>query len=104
MTSPLNIALLIELSSAHARGLLRGISAYSQAMGPWRLHLIEQLRVSDIRRALGTWEGNGLIARVETDAIAKVLVERGLPVVNVTGTSVVAPWPRVDRRRICVIE
>jgi LacI family transcriptional regulator len=96
MTRPPNIALLIELSSAHARGLLRGISAYSQAKGPWRLHLIEQLRLSDIRRALDTWDGDGLIARVETDAIAKVLVERGLPVVNVTGTNVVAPWPRVD--------
>lgn len=96
MTHPPNIALLIELSSVHARGLLRGISAYSQAKGPWRLHLIEQLRVPEIRRALDTWDGDGLIARVETNAIARLLVERGLPVVNISGTSVVAPWPRVD--------
>ena len=60
------------------------------------MHLIEQLRVPEIRRALDSWDGDGLIARVETDAIAKVSIERGLPVVNVTGTSVVALWPRVD--------
>jgi LacI family transcriptional regulator len=91
-----SIGLLIEVSSAHARGLIRGISAFSQEHGPWRLHLIEQVRPADIRRWLDAQPCDGLIARVATPQIAEVLADRGLPVVNVTGTTTHAQWPRVD--------
>ena len=91
-----SIALLIEVSSAHARGLIRGISSYAQAKGPWRLRLIEPQRASEIRRWLADWDGSGVIARVESDAIAEALVARRVPVVNVAGASVLTQWPRVD--------
>lgn len=90
------IALLIEVTSAHTRGLIRGISAFAQARGPWKLQLVEQLRISEVRRWLATWQGEGVIARVQTAAIAEALTGRDLPVVNVTGTTPIAGWPRVD--------
>jgi LacI family transcriptional regulator len=96
MNHPPQVALLIEVSSAHARGLIRGISGYAQAQGPWRLDLLERLRPGDIRRWLDRWPCDGVIARVETQAIAAVLAERSLPVVNVAGTTTTAAWPRVD--------
>jgi LacI family transcriptional regulator len=57
---------------------------------------LEQLRPGDIRRWLDRWPCDGLIARVETQAIAAVLSERRLPVVNVAGATTTAAWPRVD--------
>ena len=90
------IVLLIEVSSNYSRALIRGISSYSQANGPWSMHLMEPLRVAEIRRWLADWDGNGVIARVKTDAIAQVLLERGLPVVNVTGACANSKWPTVD--------
>lgn len=90
------IALLIEVTNAHARGLIRGVSVYAQSRGPWKLQLVEQLRISDVRRWLATWQGDGVIARVQTPEIAEALASRKLPVVNVTGTTPIAGWPRVD--------
>ncbi|MEN6495231.1 MAG: DNA-binding transcriptional regulator [Thermoguttaceae bacterium] len=90
------IALLIEVTSAHARGLIRGVSAFAQARGPWKLQLVEQLRISEVRRWLAAWQGDGVIARVGTETIAEALRGRDLPVVNVTGTTSFAGWPRVD--------
>ncbi len=40
----LRVALLIETSNAYARGLLRGIHAYSREHGGWSLYLREQRR------------------------------------------------------------
>lgn len=91
-----NIAMLIEVTSSHARGLIRGISRFAQSQNAWRLHLLEQLRPADIRHWLDQGACDGLIARVETQAIAKILSDRGLPVVNVGGAAITAQWPRVD--------
>jgi LacI family transcriptional regulator len=91
-----NIALLIEVTSTHARGLIRGISHFAQSQNAWRLHLLEQLRPTDIRHWLDHVPCDGLIARVETQAIARILSDRGLPVVNVGGAAITAQWPRVD--------
>jgi LacI family transcriptional regulator len=57
---------------------------------------VEQLRPADIRRSLNRLPCQGLIARIETPAIAAALEDRRVPVVNV-GTAPVPPrWPRVD--------
>jgi len=91
-----DIAVLVELSSGHARGLIRGISRYAQTHGPWNLHLLEHLRPRDIQRCLKTWQYHGLIAKVKTPAIAEQLCKADIPVVNVSGTTTVGRWRRVD--------
>jgi LacI family transcriptional regulator len=88
--------LLAEVSSSHARGLIRGISRFAQARGPWRLHLLELLRPADIRRSLDAWRCDGLIARVKTQAIAEAISKYDIPVVNVSGSPAIGKWPRVD--------
>jgi LacI family transcriptional regulator len=90
-----NVALLIEVSSFQARGLIRGISGYAQANGPWQLHLLERLLPADVRRWLDRSPCDGLIARLQTPAIAAMVSDRGLPMINVAGTAT-ARLPRVD--------
>jgi LacI family transcriptional regulator len=91
-----NIAVLVELSNSHARGLIRGVSRYAQTHGPWKLHLLERLRPKDIQRSLKTWQCDGLIAKVKTPAIAEQLGKSGIPVVNVSGMTTIGRWLRVD--------
>jgi LacI family transcriptional regulator len=90
------VALLIEVNNAHARGLIRGISAYRQEHGPWKLHLLESLRPADVGRWLKARPCDGLIARIETAALGRVLKSGRPPVVNVAGTRLPGPWPHVD--------
>jgi LacI family transcriptional regulator len=99
---PRNVALLIEVSNAHARGLIRGVGAYAQEHGPWKLHLLESLRPADVALRLKAQPCDGVIARVETRALARVLAGCRRPVVNVAGTHVTGRWPRVDTDNIAV--
>ncbi len=102
VSTPPNVALLAEVSSPHARGLIRGISRFAQTRGPWRLHLLELLRPADIRRSLDAWRCDGLIARVKTQAIADAIAKYSIPTVNVSGAATIGRWPRVDTDDLAV--
>ena len=60
-TTP-RVALLIETSREFGRGLLRGIHAYEQRHGPWRLYVMP----GDLKQILPTmrvWHATGIIAQ-----------------------------------------
>lgn len=96
------VALLIETSNAYARGLLKGIVAYIREHRPWSIHLPEQGRGASPPAWLAKWPGNGIIARIENEAIARAVVNSGLPVVDVSAARL-APgiaWVETDDRAI----
>ena len=70
-----SVALLIETSNAYARGLLAGITAYVREHTPWSIYLPELGR-GDVAP---TWRGDGIIARIETRAIALVSIRAIIP-------------------------
>jgi DNA-binding LacI/PurR family transcriptional regulator len=45
---PTHVGLIFEVSSSYTRGLIRGVSTFAQAHGPWRLHLLEVLRPAGV--------------------------------------------------------
>ena len=75
-----SVALLVETSNAYARGLLAGIMAYVRQHQPWSIYLPELGR-GDVPP---TWRGDGIIARIETKAIARAVARTRLPVVDVS--------------------
>ena len=89
-----SVALLIETSNAYARGLLAGIMAYVRQHQPWSIYLPELGR-GDVPPK---WRGDGIIARIETKAIARTVARTKLPVVDVsTGRHVRSvPWMETD--------
>lgn len=89
------VALLIETSNHYGRELLRGIRAWEQAHGPWALRLVEQGRGANVPRWLRTWQGDGVIARVENPAIARALQASELPVVDVSAAVARPLFPQV---------
>lgn len=92
-----SVALLVETSNAYARGLLRGIVQYVREQHtPWSMHLFEQGRGDAPPAWLAKWQGDGIIARVENRAIARVVRKTGLPVVDVSAARILTDVPCVE--------
>lgn len=77
-----SVALLIETSKAYSRVLLEGIVEYQRERDSWSIFLPEQERGAAPWNCLSTWEGDGILARIETSAIARSVSKLGLPVVD----------------------
>jgi LacI family transcriptional regulator len=90
------VALLIEMSNAHSRGILHGIRRYIREHDPWMIRYSEQGRGFLAPRWLGRWRGEGIIARITNERIAAAVAQKRLPVVDV-GNVALAPWlPSVE--------
>jgi LacI family transcriptional regulator len=97
-----SVALLIETSNAYARGLLDGIIAYQREHELWSIYVGEQQRGARPPDWMKNWRGDGIIARVETDAIAAVVRRSRLPTVDVSAARRVAniPWVETNDEEI----
>lgn len=88
-----SVALLIETSNAYARGLLTGITAFLRRHEPWSIVLPEQERGAQPPQWLANWRGDGVIARLENEEIARTVMRLGVPVVDVSAARVVPSVP-----------
>lgn len=81
-TSVKRIALLIETSRSYGRDLLRGIKRFSVEHGGWSLFV----EVRDLESAppawLQNWDGDGIITRSGSAAIASAVRRVGVPAVE----------------------
>lgn len=93
-----NVALLIETSNAYARGVMRGVIDYNRTHERWSLVVPEQERGAAPPSWLARWKGDGLIARIETDEIAKAVRRTNRPVVDVSAARHLPdiPWVETD--------
>lgn len=102
------VALIVETSNEYARGLLRGIAQYSGEHGPWSLSISEHGPwLSDFHGEgkdtvlpdwLEHWVGDGIIARVESPSLARLIERKGLPTVDVGAFHAIEdlPWVVTD--------
>lgn len=97
-----SVALLVETSNAYARGLLDGIIAYQREHELWSIYVGEQERGAVPPSWLKNWKGDGIIARIETDAIATAVRRTKVPMVDVSAARRVPgiPWVETDDRAI----
>ena len=89
------VALLVETSNAFSRELLHGVRDWMRAHGSWAIHLSEQGRGNQPPSWLGSWRGDGIIARIENDAIAAAVRACRLPTVNVSASGLAPEFPAV---------
>ena len=94
MKTPPKVALLVETSNAYARGLLRGIVSYIREHRQWSLYLSEHNRGDQPPGWLAHWNGHGIIARIENNAIAQALRDLTVPIVDVSAARLIPalPW------------
>jgi LacI family transcriptional regulator len=94
------VAVVIEASNAYARGLLAGIHRHVREHEPWTVFLPEHGRGTPPLEALSKWVGDGVIARIETEAtgkaVAKLRRKLGIPVIDVSAARLVADLPYVE--------
>jgi LacI family transcriptional regulator len=64
--------------------MLSGIEDYIRTNGPWSVYLPEHGRGDAVPQWLMNWDGDGVIARIESQEIADALGSTGLPVVNLS--------------------
>jgi LacI family transcriptional regulator len=93
------VALLIETSNSYARGLLRGIHAYSREHGPWVTYLSEQEQ-GDAKPVVlkEDWKGDGILARLDNRWIAQDVKKRQgkMPIVDLCAGRMLPDVPCVE--------
>ena len=101
MPNPPRIALLVETSNRYARDLLHGVQDWMRAHERWTTRLVD-LRDRRSGEWLRHWEGEGIIARVDTPELAAALRRTGLPVVDVGAERAKSEFPHVtiDNRAV----
>lgn len=90
------VALLIESSRGYGRHLLRGVAAYTRTNGRFSIYRNERTLGDAAPRWLSRWEGDGVIARIESRQLADFLVGLGLPVVDLRGRYEIPDIPRIE--------
>ncbi len=83
MDKVLRIAVLVETSTSWGTQVIQGISSYAHEEGHWVFFLEPRGRYEELRLPTG-WNGDGIIARVTTPALAKEIVASRIPAVDVS--------------------
>ncbi len=76
------IAVLIEWSRAYGRGVLRGISRYVNTHRTWQVYQTERGLSDEAPGWLRGWDGDGIIARIESDRLLRQLRRMKIPTVD----------------------
>lgn len=93
-----SIALVIETSNDYARGILRGIHEFTLRHPDWSVYLTEHGRHEPDESFAGSWEGDGVIARIESERTANAVRSLGVPIVDVSAARLLpgVPWVETD--------
>lgn len=89
------VTVLVPAYSGWGRGVIKGIAAFANRHGPWQLHVEAE---GERRMLPHGWQGDGIIARISTPAVAREIAALRVPVVNVSGIALdglTASIPRV---------
>ena len=82
MRSRPNVSLIIETAGVYGRQILHGVSRYLRTHGSWSVFLDERELLAPPPEWLLDWNGDGVICRPTTPALAAALKARGLAVVD----------------------
>lgn len=96
------VAVLIHPGRSWGRGLLKGISLFARGHRTWSVYHDERPFTSDLPDWLLSWEGDGMIAAIDSEPLAHFVAERGLPTIDLVGTLRVSgvPCVREDNRAV----
>ena len=76
------VALLIESSRAYGRELIRGIARFNKERARWRVEFTPRGLDDPPPAWLKAWSGEGILARVNDERMARALSAKRVPVVD----------------------
>jgi LacI family transcriptional regulator len=77
------VCLLIDTATSWGVRLIKGIGRHAQEVGNWLIH-VEPFGRYELFRIPKGWEGDGIIARINNEALAKEIAASNLPTINVS--------------------
>ena len=89
------VALLVETALASGREILKGISQYVHEKNNWEIFHYTGSLGAMMPDALSNWEGDGIIARINSREELNVIRSKGIPVVDVLGNDPESEFPKV---------
>src|SRR5262249_38095283 len=97
-----SVVVLIESSRAYGRGLLRGVTRYQRAHGPWSVYLQPQGLGDPPPPWLRRWQGDGVLARICDRRTASAVRRAGRAAVDLRGMlpELGMPFIGVDNRMV----
>ena len=75
------VALLVESSRAYGRGILSGVAKFVREHDPWSIFFQDLNLCDDTPEWLKTWEGEGIIYRLENHDVVSIIRRLKVPVV-----------------------
>ncbi len=90
-----HVALLIETSLVPGRDILRGIARYLREHQPWALYHEPHGLTDSAPSWLRHWRGDGIVARIQTRAMAEAIRAAHIPTIDVLGVVPDLPFPLV---------
>ena len=78
-----SVALFIETGTSWGRRVISGVLAYAKQHGPWHIH-VEPCGPDEPIHVPRHWKGDGIIARISSQSIARKLQATLAPIVNVS--------------------
>lgn len=96
------IALLVETSREYGRSILRGVIRYQREHGPWSIYFKPQGLGAPPPPWLGTWRGDGILARIDDRRMAAAVLRARVPAVDLRGAlaGLALPLVGVDNRAV----
>jgi len=85
MVNQLRVALLVETSRAYGRGILHGAWQYIQEHETWSILYRPFGLGQDIPSWVSAWDGDGIIAYVDSKVAARTLIRSSVPTVDLLG-------------------
>jgi LacI family transcriptional regulator len=83
MTQSRRVCLLIDTSTSWGARLIKGVSQHAQEVGDWLIHVEPWGRYERFRVPQG-WDGHGIIARVNHQALVEEIEASRLPAINLS--------------------
>lgn len=74
-----HVAILIKTSRAYGRGLIRGIARYNAERAQWSTYFQPQGLGDPPPPWLATWRGDGIIARIDNQRLARASHDQACP-------------------------
>ena len=100
-----HVALLIETSREYGRGLLRGVARYHMEHGPWSIYFVPHGLGDPLPRWFKSWQGDGVLARINDQRMADAVLDTGIPAVDLRGVieDHGLPFVGVDNRPVSAL-
>ena len=81
------IALLVETSLGSGREILRGIARFARQKTDWEIFHAARGLEEEVPEWIDSWEGDGIIARIQDEGMVDRLKKLETPIIDVLGVT-----------------